>query len=153
KFLEYLDPDTSEFTFQTFTDSEKRRKGFRTDPRTKQRIDPLAKTLHGTLQQHWTRLADLSRSGAGVFVTINKTTLRGRRCTENMVAVRAYFADFDGTDVTVIKSNLLTFELMPHLAVQSSPGKWHLYWFVDDAPLDGFAASQEALSEILGSDP
>ena len=66
-FLEHLDPDTTEFTFQTFTDSEERRKGLRTDPRTKRRIDPLAKTLHGTLEQHWTALA-ISREVALPFL-------------------------------------------------------------------------------------
>jgi hypothetical protein len=85
-------------------------------------------------------------------VTINKTALHGRRTAENIIAVRAYFADFDGADIAVIKSNLRSFRLMPHLSVQSSPGKWHLYWFVDDAPLNAFTATQEKLSEILGSD-
>jgi hypothetical protein len=151
-FLECLDSETNEFTFQTFTDSEKSRRGFQTDPRTKGRIDPLAKTLHGSLDQHWTTLVNLSRRGAGVFVTINRTALSGRRTTENIIAVRAYFADFDGTDIAVIKSRLRSLGLPPHLSVQSSTGGWHLYWLVCDAPLDAFAPTQERLSEILGSD-
>jgi hypothetical protein len=34
-FLEYLDPGTNEFTFQTFTDSDQKHKAFQTDPHTK----------------------------------------------------------------------------------------------------------------------
>jgi hypothetical protein len=151
--LQYLDPDTDEFTFQTFTDSEARRKAFGANPGTKKRGDPLARTLHGTLDQHWTMLAELSRNGAGVFVTVNRTNLRGRRIAENVVAVRAYFADFDDVGPETIKANLLRLGLMPHLIVQSSASKWHVYWFVDDASLGEFGATQEKLSEVLGSDP
>src|SRR5262245_12767574 len=125
-FLQYLDPDTDVFTFQTFTDSEARRKTFEINPRTKKRLDPLARTLHGTLNQHWTTLADLSRNGAGVFVTINKTKLQGRRTAENIIAVRAYFADFDAVDPKTIKTNLSLLGLMPHLITKSSEGKWHV---------------------------
>jgi AAA domain/Primase C terminal 1 (PriCT-1) len=129
-FLRYLDPDTSDFTFQTFTDSEQRRKAFTIDPRTNKRFDPLARTLHGTLSQYWATLADLSRLGAGVFVTINRTTLHKPRTAENVTEIRAYFADFDEIQPDVIKTNL----------------------HVDDAPLAEFGRTQKQLSRLLGSD-
>jgi hypothetical protein len=150
--LQYLDPDTEEFTFQTFTDSEAMRRTFKIDPRTKKKHDPLARTLHGALDQLWTTLADLSRKGAGVFVTVNRTTLHGRRTAENVVSVRAYFADCDDVSPETIKTNLLLFGLMPHLIIQSSEGKWHVYWCVDGASLNEFAATQERLRALLGSD-
>ena len=96
RFLQYLDPDTDEFTFQTFTDSDERKKAYEKNPRTAQIIDPLAQVLHGTLDKHYPTLVDLSRRGAGIFVTVNKTTLRGRRNRENITEVRAYFSDCDG---------------------------------------------------------
>jgi hypothetical protein len=73
---------------------------------------------HGTLDQHWPTLADLSRKGAGVFVTINRTTLRGPRTTENVTEVRAYFCDFDKLSRELVLTNLNRFELKPHVEVQ-----------------------------------
>ena len=48
-FLQYLDPDAEQFTFQTFTDSEQRKSTYQKRPETGQPIDPLARVLHGTL--------------------------------------------------------------------------------------------------------
>jgi hypothetical protein len=39
------------------------------------------------------------------------------------------------------------------MIVQTSEGKWHIYWCVDDAPLSGFAETQKKLSALFGSDP
>jgi hypothetical protein len=141
KFLQRLDPDCDEFVFQTFDDSQTRRNR------------ALAWTLHGTLDQHWSTLEELSRQGAGIFVCINKINLTGRRKTENVIAVQAYFADFDKLNRETIVSNLRLFELRPHVIVKSSVGKWHVYWFIDGAPLEEFSPTQERLAAVLGSDP
>jgi hypothetical protein len=146
-FLEILDPDTDEFTFQTFTDSESRRRSFKT------KADPSAKVLHGSLDQHYPTLVDLSRNGAGVFVTINRTNLRGNRSRENITGVRAYFVDCDGVTWDAIEAALSALGLKPHLVVETSTGKWHLYWCIEGAPLAGFANTQKKLIAIFGSDP
>jgi hypothetical protein len=151
-FLRFLDPDTDEFTFQTYTDSDEKRKSFAINPRTKKPVDPLARILHGTLDQYWTTLADLSRNGAGVFVTINRTTLQGARSTENILEIRAFLTDFDGIASEVIEANLRRLGLRPHLIVQSSEGKWHFYWFIEGASLDEFRTTQEKLNRLMGSD-
>jgi hypothetical protein len=151
-FLRFLDPDTNEFTFQTYTDSDEKRKSFAINPRTKKPVDPLARILHGTLDQYWTTLADLSRNGAGVFVTINRTTLQGARSTENILEIRAYLADFDGIAGEVIEANLRRLGIRPHLIVQSSEGKWLFYWFIEGASLDEFRTTQEKLNRLMGSD-
>jgi hypothetical protein len=141
KFLRRLDPDCDEFVFQTFDDSQT------------QRNPALARTLHGTLDQHWSTLESLSRQGAGIFVCINKINRLGKRTKENVIALRAYFADFDKLNPATIKSNLKSFGLMPHVIVKSSPGKWHVYWFIDGVPLEEFTSTQERLAAVLGSDP
>ncbi len=146
-FLEMLDPDANEFTFQTFTNSESRRRSFKT------KADPLAKVLHGTLDQHYPTLVDLSRNGAGVFVTINKTTLRGSRNRDSVGDVRAYFIDCDGVTPEGIKAALSALGLEPHLVVETSAGKWHFYWCVENAPLGGFANTQKKLIALFDSDP
>jgi hypothetical protein len=82
KFLQRLDPDCDVFVFQTFDDSQTRRN------------PALARTLHGTLEQHWSALESLSRQGAGIFVCINRINRIGKRTKKNVIAARAYFADF-----------------------------------------------------------
>jgi putative DNA primase/helicase len=152
-FLEYLDPDTDEFTFQTFTDSEERRKTYTKNERTRLTIDPLAKVLHGTLDEHWATFVDLCRQGAAVFVTVNRTTLCGRRNRENITGIRAYFLDCDSVQSESLKASLTAFGLMPHIILRSSEGKYQVYWCVIDAPLSGFGDTQKKLSEAFGSDP
>jgi hypothetical protein len=124
KFLEYLDPDTDKFTFQTFTDSEEGKKTNKKNART---LDPLAKVLHGTLDEHWAMLVDLFRQGAGVFVTVNRTALRGRRNQENITEVRAYFADCDGVPTAEINASLTAIGLTPHIIAQTTfTGAWQM---------------------------
>ena len=85
-------------------------------------------------------------------MTINRTNLVGRT-NENVVEVRAHFADFDSAEPETVVSNLKRLGLTPHLIVESSPGKWHVYWFVVGAPLGEFSATQARLAAVLGSDP
>ena len=55
------------FTFQTFDDDKKRRSK-----------KLLTKPLSGTLDEHWAVLAANNMGGAGVFVTVNATDLKGQ---------------------------------------------------------------------------
>ena len=41
----------------------------------------------------------------------------------------------------------------PHITVESSPGKYHRYILVEDAPLDEVEAVQQRLVDDFGSDP
>jgi len=80
-FLQLLDPRAVQFCFQTFDDSAGK------DAR-------LARTLHGTLEERFRELEGLNKRGAGVFVTVNEVDGKARTA-ENIVRVRAVFADFD----------------------------------------------------------
>jgi hypothetical protein len=141
-FLHMLAPDTIQFTFQTATDPKEARKLLGN------RRDPLARILHGTLAERWGPLITLSAAGAGVYVTINETNLRGRRTTD-IIRVRAYFADLDGAPL----ANLKRLNLRPHIIVVTSPDKFHVYWLVKDAPLDQFKRTQKRLAKLVGGDP
>jgi len=152
EFLQQLDPDTDVFTFQTFSDSAEKRKSYTKNPITNAIIDPLARTFHGTIDQHFATLADMSRKGAGVFVTINKTDFKGRK-SENIVGARAYFVDSD--EVPWIDGERLFSALgkEPHIVVSTSGDKWHAYWCIDDIPLESWLETQKKLTEVFGSDP
>ena len=152
-FLQYLDPDSDKFTFQTFTDSNQRKRTYKKHPQTGNLLDPLAKVLHGTLDEYWAALVDASRRGAGVFVTINKTLLRDQRSANNIIAVRAYFPDCDGVPQDTIKDAVSLLGLMPHIVTQTSPGNYHLLFCVDDAPLTDFPETQQKLAALFRSDP
>jgi hypothetical protein len=136
RFLLALDDETNQFTFQLFDDCVDRKD------------KSLARVLHGTLDEHYPTLVDYSRRGAGVFVTINETNLRGRTTTD-IIRVRANFADLDGAPLT----NLKRLKLVPHIIVATSPSKFHVYWLVKDAPLDQFKETQSRLAKLVGGDP
>jgi len=62
-FLKLLDPEATEFTFQTFDDNADR------DDKS------LVRVLHGSLEQLAARLSRLNAKGAGIFITINELNL------------------------------------------------------------------------------
>lgn len=132
-FLNALDCEASVWTFQTFDDNADRRS------------TNLARTYSGTLSEHWDKLTRASQNGAGVFVTVNETDGQGRK-TANITRVRAVFVDTDGADIEPIRA------AQPHILVESSPGNYHAYWLVSDAPLDEFKGVQKAMIEAWGTD-
>jgi putative DNA primase/helicase len=135
RFLAALDPGATQFTFQTFDDN--------VDQKSKE----LACVLHGSLDRHWSELCRLNNEGAGIFVTINETNGNGRTAAD-VVRVRALFIDIDEAGPLPEK-----FHAEPHIVVESSRSKWHVYWLVRDCPLDQFSALQRRLIRAYGSDP
>ncbi len=140
KFLAALDPDATSFTFQTFDDNKDRK-----DPK-------LAKVLNGTFAKHENELIRLSKLGAGVFVTINETDLKGRKVA-NIKRVRALFVDLDGVPLKKVTGDE-EFGKEPNIIVESSPDKWHCYWLVaaGAVELDKFTEIQKWLIARYGSD-
>lgn len=138
RFLNTLDPQATTWTFQTFDDSPAKH------PR-------LARTRHGTLEQHRAELKRLNDSGAGVFVTINETDGKGRKAT-NIKRVRAVFVDFDTQDSGTV-GRLLADPLPPSSIVETSPKKYHAYWIVDNLALEQFTDLQKRMIAEWGTDP
>lgn len=134
KFLEKLDPKATSWTFQTFDDNADRKDQY------------LARKLHGTLEEHAATLADMQARGAGVYVTVNETDLKGRK-VENITRVRAFFLDLDGAPLDPV-----TAWEEPHIICETSPGRYHTFWLVDDCPLDAFRQVQKDLIATFGGD-
>ncbi|MEN8896910.1 MAG: DUF3987 domain-containing protein [Yoonia sp.] len=134
KFLEKLDPKATSWTFQTFDDNAKRKD------------QSLARKLHGTLEEHAAAVADMQARGAGVYVTVNETDLKGRS-VENITRVRAFFLDLDGAPLDPV-----TAWEEPHIICETSPGRYHTFWLVDDCPLDAFRQVQKDLIATFGGD-
>jgi len=133
-FLRALDPSADKFTFQLIDDNAQRK-----DPR-------LGQIFNASLGLLYRPLVKFNQQGAGVFVTVNLTDGRGRDA-ENIVAVRALFADLDGAPLPQ------TFHCKPHIIVESSPGKFHIYWLTRDCKLDQFTPLQKRLLQLYGGDP
>ena len=144
RFLDQLDPN-GQFTFQTVNDPKVGQK---------KRHD-LANVFHGTLEDHDQALIDLNRQGAGVFVMVNKGDGKVHagnktcRTNKNVIRVRAAFVDLDGSPLDPV----LEAKVLPSIIVQSSAGRWHAYWRLDDCPLDRFKQVQSALAKKFAGDP
>jgi putative DNA primase/helicase len=134
KFLELL--GEGPYTFQTFDDNAARKDR------------KLAKILHGELAQHVDRLCELNRRGAGIFVALNKTDGKGRKA-ENVTAVRANSLDLDGQPLDPVRGC----KLRPHIIVESSPGRYHVYWLVTDEELNEFEDTQRGIAKRFEGDP
>lgn len=133
QFISRLGSVTSPETYQVFDDRGQNQK--------------LARHVVGTFSQRAQTLLDANRKGCGVFITINQCDGTGRKA-ENVTRVRAVFADFDGTPWDAAAA-----ALQPHIIVETSPGKRHLYWLVADFPLKEFKPIQQAIAKRYGSDP
>jgi hypothetical protein len=140
-FLNRLAPN-EDVTFQTFADN-------------KATTGWLAKALHGTLNQHADELSSLNQRGAGVFVMANRgdgivhAGNKTCRTNSNVRSIRALFADADGVPLEPI----LKIAPPPHIIVESSPGKWHIYWLTHDTPMEEFSDRQMTIAKLFGTDP
>ena len=134
KHLEGLAPGETVFTFQTFDDNSDRNDR------------SLLQILHGSFDKHAATLERLNQRGAGIFVMVNAGDGQGRK-RENVTGVRALFIDTDGVPL------LDKYALDPSLIVESSTGKWHVYWRVIDVPLDDFKPLQQGLAALHNTDP
>ncbi len=141
RFLNILAP-SQPVTFQTYSDHD----DLKVKRPSKKDYDPNARIMHGTFERYGQPLEALNERGAGVFVMVNAGDGKGR-AAENVQRVRAQFIDTDGAPYPA------DLPLKPHLVVQSSPGRWHLYWRVDGVLLDSFSTLQKALAEHYGTDP
>lgn len=104
--------------------------------------------LHGSLRDLQTQLIALNARGAGIFAMVNEGDGRGRSAA-HVRRVRALFVDLDGAPL----EPLLSCPVVPHLIVESSTGRWHAYWKVDDCALEQFKPIQRALAARFGGDP
>jgi hypothetical protein len=138
-FLSILDPTTDQFTFQTFDNNKKRKS------------KTLSTIRHGTIDKHFDYLVNLNNNGAGIYVTVNETNLKGRKAS-NITSIRGvWIEDDDSLDTT-------TFPLKPTMQVETSPGRNH-YYFLLSKKIPATSVSQKQFKSMmeysieLGSDP
>lgn len=122
-------------TFQTFDDTQNKRRA-------------LSRIFHGTIYDHADKLHELNQQGAGVYVMANQGDGRGRKI-DNVKSVRALFVDLDGSPLEPVNKA----PIAPHITVESSPGRWHAYWLVNNIALSDFTSFQLQLASMFDADP
>lgn len=133
-FLNCLAPGETQHTFQTFHDQLKGQPGA---------------IVHGSIEQLGPYLQECQAAGHGVFWTVNRTDGLGREL-HNIAAIRAVWLDMDDPAVPWQPA---ADALLPHAVVQSSPGKYHLYWTLSDCSLEQAQSLLVALRTRWGGDP
>lgn len=142
RFFDALTGNIDEgITFQFYTDNKvlksKLAKGER---------DPRAKYIHKQRPLDFAFADKRQAQGCGVWAMVNAGDGMGRSA-KNVVKVRAFFVDLDGTPWKRAAA-----ALKPHIRVESSPGRWHLYWLVEDCDLGQFKPIQQAIARKFDGD-
>ncbi|TGU93054.1 hypothetical protein EN794_031785 [Mesorhizobium sp. M00.F.Ca.ET.151.01.1.1] len=83
----------------------------------------------GTLQQLWTTILNYQSKGCGVFINVNEMDNNGLTLA-NVQSVRAHVIDLDNLSAVQNYERASQFNPAPSFAVQSSPGRFHVYWTV-----------------------
>jgi hypothetical protein len=83
----------------------------------------------------------------GIYFVVNETDGRGRT-EENIVSVKALFVDLDGAPLGPI----LNAKPRPHIITETSEGRYHAFWRVNDVPLNEFSRLQHELAQKFNSD-
>lgn len=129
------DINNSEFTFQTFPDSDGK------DAKS------LTRLLTNTIENVRVNFQRKNANGAGVFLTINETDGLGRR-EKNIVEVRAAFCESDDGPLDISK-----FGIIPNIIVNSKNGQ-HAYWLLKRGEdKEKWKSVQVGLIEKFNTDP
>lgn len=110
-----------------------------------------AHNFRGSLSQMLPTLTDYNNRGYGIFCTINQLDGAGRELT-NIQFIRAHMLDLDDP-ITAQANYERAVAGGANFAVQTSPGKFHLYWKVQ--PYTGnefFTLIQRKLAQMYGGD-
>lgn len=133
QFLKLLAPNTRNFCFRTI------------DPK---KVNP-PQNHTGSLKQLFSELKTLNCAKRdGIFVVINE----GGHRDNNIDRIRALFCDWDEPETALQLCEEAAKRLEPHIIVESSPGKRHAYWLVNDIAVDRFRLWQEHLIELFYAD-
>lgn len=96
------------------------------------RKDLPAHNYRGTLAQMWETLCGYNANGYGIFCNINAMDDNAKRELSNVAYIRTHVVDLD--NVMTAQANYeraANSYPVPHFAVQTSTGKFHIYWLVE----------------------
>ncbi len=85
----------------------------------------------GTLPQIWPWIEVMQATGHGAFINVSELDGEGRELA-NVVAVRAHVVDLDKADADQQRQAAAAWSPAPSFQVETSPGRFHLYWCVSE---------------------
>lgn len=108
--------------------------------------------MRGTLSQLWQALCNWNDQGYGIFATPAAMDGVGRSLG-NVSYIRAHYVDLDDLDAAQQYERASAAQPAPAFAVQSSPGKFHVYWPVQPyVGNDYFTLLQRKLRQTFNGD-
>lgn len=119
-------------TIQTFADK----------PKVKHNV---IRIFHGEFIKLIPELQKLNKRHAGIYYMVNNGDLQGRK-KENVTDVTSYFVDLDGEPLRE------SYPLEPTAIIESSKGRYQIYWKINNAPLAEFTHIQDQLAKKLKAD-
>ena len=110
-------------------------------------------TKRGTLRQCWSWLCAMNEQGYGVFMVAAQLDGNGQKM-DNVVSLRCNYIDIDSADAQQQYERAIAAHPKPTFAVQSSPGKYHVFWKTSEhVDRQRFTLIQRRLASIFNSDP
>lgn len=106
--------------------------------------------IRGSLAEKYDELKAMNDQGYGIFCNISAMDGNGSEY-ENVTAIRAHVVDLD--DTLTAEANYQRAGATGSFAVQSSPGKYHVYWRVTPyVSNEFFTIQQRKLAALYGGD-
>jgi hypothetical protein len=141
--IEFLKHFGEDFFIQTFDDKKKGNRAALSERRINT-PEELPKYIPGLKKLN-------EEQNAGIYFCVNDLGTNKRRSSDNVVSVRAFFVDLDGSPL----EPLLKWHLQPNFVVQTSLDRYHAYWLLDDnypAALKLFKPIQRWLADKFNGD-
>lgn len=137
-----------QFVWQTFSDAAyKKANSIKNNGKIQ---DGVAKVLRGTIDSVESGLISYQSKGAGVFFQPNE----GGRGSKAITKVNALWLDLDDAPIAPVLASVKSQDTpAPNAIVQSSPGKFHVYWLVSECEKQVFKRAQKVLAARFGGDP
>lgn len=112
-----------------------------------------ALTRRDTLAGAWQWIENLNGQGYGIFAVIAQLDGQGRKLA-NVQLLRANYVDLDSVSAASDYERAAAWSVAPSLAVQSSPGKFHVYWSTQYyTGAERFELIQRKLRQLFQGDP
>jgi RepB DNA-primase from phage plasmid len=152
RFLTLLDGDAGRFLFGSHDDNKVRAKALIADAKASGRPKP------NTFQSRCASLDDPDlrrwmpeRQAAGWAITVSAQAMKAsKRLASEVAYIRVIFAEMD------IGEPLRPWPLEPSMVVETSPGRYHVYWLIlSEGPIteQDFHGIMMCLCESYGADP
>lgn len=112
-----------------------------------------AHNMRGTIAQMQATLQQYNSQGWGVFVCINELDGQGHKL-QNVTNIRTHVADLDDTLTSQAAfQRAASSPMPPHFVVQTSLGKYHLYWLTEPyTGNDFYEVQQRKLAQLYEGD-